>query len=783
MVFDSRSFSAFRLATIRARSCPRILGRLAWIVSLVSAAPAAGMEVRLSVSGGGADPEPVPAVVRAFDAGAAEGEAVLRTVETTVPGRGVLEIEGTGVWRLEVAADGYWAAPTFVRPGLDSGASIDLHPTGALWVEAPRGESPEPLSLGFGESRFRGRGGVGLRGMVPCEVGDGAWSCRAPAGVLDLKLHVPGWVPEYLFDQRIVAGARLDLPGLPWQRGASLVGRVTLARGTGSEPEADLPPVRLRLRSGAVAKPREAVVDPAARGGFFQLAPLEAGEYVLEAEAEGFAPLLVEHVRLHAGSEASLLRGLTLARPIEAVIELDPPRDLAGKAWRIQVLDLGPVPSLRARGRTDTEGRFRTRELSRGDYRVMIDGSAEGRVAVREISLGEDTVFPISIETIWVEGKVLLAGEPVPASLAFGGRHGAISVPMDADGEGAFAGVLPRAGDWQVDVSVKDPPVNRRLMGVAVDPGPDGIAQVELDLPATTVEVRVRDSEGEPVRNANVVVVRVTPPLEPPSTDRTDTEGSARFHGLGVGDYMAEAMAMTSRGMLPTETGKASLSEETPDVLLELTLREAKILRGRLLSATGAPVIGAQVFASFPRPEAGNMMVPQGSTDEAGRFTLEVPEAVAEVELKALSPGYPLLLTRRPAEASREMVLRLQPPEAAGWLELRVDPATEERPLGGTFYVVYGSGSRLTAADLRQWRHANLGGSLTAGGWLEVPLMPGGRYSLCMSGTLPESGDCTQGWLAPGQVLELATADDGSALSDAPATGEATPETSEGESE
>ena len=214
--------------------------------------------------------------------------------------------------------------------------------------------------------------------------------------------------------------------------------------------------------------------------GFFQLAGIAPGEMTVTVTRAGYLPAKISPVHVPEGGEIEL-DDVVLRRPVELERRFRPAMDLSGKPWDLILIDFsgGEAPRL---GTTDAEGTWKVPDLAPGQYVLLVADGQGTRMAEREIWLAPgETVQDVELDVVFVEGDVTLGDQPLVGRVVFGGTSGSVSVAMESDAEGRFAGVVSRTGSWRVDVTAKDPRVFRRFRDIEVEPNPaSGVARVEL---------------------------------------------------------------------------------------------------------------------------------------------------------------------------------------------------------------------------------------------------------------------------------------------------------------
>jgi hypothetical protein len=676
----------------------------------------------------------------------------------TLPTEFTLHTAEGRVAEYQLVVPGYYSPPQVVV-GRSGAAPVTFHlyPTGTLTgrVAAPRGEPvPEELSLRFQQPQTSGIP-VGLAGTVPCPVRDGAFRCEVPSGVFDLRLRARGYVSKYLWSLGVPRQGELRLGTWSLRRGGSLAGWVESMDRT-----LDLEKARVRLEPATLALPtdprqeeqlaRAAVSEGVTRRGFFHFGGLAPGLYRVVAEAGGYgrsAPMLLE---VRENVETTPPVPLTIAPPSTLRVQIEPAVDPFHRPWKIQLAETSGG-GLNARtldiAEVADDGTYSRGELIPGRYQLLIQDQLGARWHYEQVTVDEPAeVVTVVLRPLLVEGDLRLGGEPLSASLWFGGRNGAESLRLEADAQGKFSGALPRPGRWRVQISAEEPRVDRSLP-VEVDPGPgSGVAQVEILLPDRNLEGKVVDGSGKPVQ-ATVLLT----PHEPdalPDQQVTDGDGRFAFHGLAEGTVTAQAL--DGRSGRSSRAATVELAGGRDPQPLELVMSGEREIPGRIVS-TAQGVVGARILA---KPLAGTELVaaiqPEARTEVDGSFTLRVSDQADRIELVVMAPGFALTTAVIPLTPPPPSPLVILVHPAGGTVLLDAPDALDFRTAWSEV-VLRHDGVEIVYPSVLQWA-ASFGGA-AGPGELRLPMIEFGTIHACRR--TPTGERCTEGYLPPAGELQL----------------------------
>ncbi len=677
-----------------------------------------------------------------------------------VPGRAVMLLEPGNRYRVVLEGAGIWAPP-FSMEGFPQSGALSLAASGTGEVKARLVNSTgHPLESWPGRVRVRFQleespldvpVSSTFERDCPVTAGEGGqrWlACELPEGVLNLRFEAEGFIPSYRWALRVVPGGSIALGDLPLEIGASIVGTVVRADGTSARAAKLVlePTVGGAGARAALGTRMEALEFRSESGerGWFQLRGVPPGSYELEVRIPGYGSLQVPRLIVSEPLELRLDEPLVVPWFPAATVSVEPAAARGGTPWKVRLFQSGAQSR---EASTDASGAALFPLLPAGDYLAMIEGEGDF-CTTRPVSLSpENPSVSVDLERVPVVGRITLDGAPLAASLYFGGRHGSESVSMEADRHGEFVGILPREGNWRLEVRSEEPKVRwmSRDVPVEIDSGL-GAAELLIELPGTSITGRAIDPDGAPASSAQVILQPEFPEGGVTQTE-TEADGSFAFVGQGFGGYQIQAVGSGHR---QSGVERLQLSGDRPDATVELVLRDQRQVRGRVVSPEGQGIPGARLEAVLADGAmTSNFLIPTASTDAAGNFALDLPSGGSWSGVAILAPGYALAV---------EPI----PPESVGsrW----TIPVTQGG--GGTLVLTGLAGSAGRAFPRVSLNHlwlldygllaswALLEGTEASPDSLVLPDLPSGSYRICLPGR-GAADDCPAGFLSPGGQLTI----------------------------
>lgn len=683
-------------------------------------------------------------------------------------------------WLATAQVEGYWGRPELIEvEALPEGQPteqdtrpirrvLSLRPLGTLAgrLAVPRGEAmPEQVEIRLVSSPKDLRTSRPPRGSMTCAVEEkGAWSCPIPAGEVSIVLTAADFVPHHVWGQEVPPWKLRDLGTVRLQTGASLSGWVEVEGGVidPETAEARLIPATAAGAGALQRKQIESAVQTVSvlETGFFQLASVPPGAYLLEVRQAGYSPYRLEGLELFERRPVALDEPVVLQTAMALQLSLEPARDWLDRPWWISIRRAdaatteeeahGPIFEGEA-----PEGRIEMPGQGTGRYRVRVVDALDNPLAFVdwEVSNAETAHKTIEIEFVPVEGSVSLGDDPVPARLIFGGRFGAQKVTLEANEEGEFEGILPRAGTWRVDLEATEPALDTRVE-VEVEQPREGPAEVLIELPDTEVFGRVVDQRERPMPEAQVTaytgeqIVRL----------KADRRGQFRFRGLPEGQARFAAEAVLDGKTHITEQEPVSVTAESSAGPVVLQLTDNRTLTGEVASPTG-PVAGALVLAGTELSWRQH----RASTDLRGSFHLEVPRKTTTVQLAIAAPGHGLRALQVPVTDDS---VRIDLSRQQGVLRIETPASSEVIQRQGWNLFVFQDGTWMHWSFLSSWARSQ-GSTFTEGKQLTLPGLAPGAYQVCVApgGAIPPAalpawvaanGSCDAGYLTAGGELTLA---------------------------
>jgi hypothetical protein len=677
-----------------------------------------------------------------------------------------------GRWVLQAEAPGYWSKG-YQLELKDQGALVplELWPAGTIeggFTLQDGVAAPAELVASFRPVPETPASQAPPRSQVLCPVEKErqTWRCTVPAGSLDLRMQAPGFIPRYLWGAKIEAGGTFRPGRLDLRRGSAVLGWIVTADGTplGNGAEVSLRP---RGGEGVRGEGQQQRLEeltfktPVNSRGFFQVDGVPPGAYILEARHERFAPATTS-VRVVPGEVTEIANPpLTLELPKVVEVYVDPATAPSGQPWtaKLQKLDrdsstVTPV----AEGTFSLDGSWRKPGIPPGRYLLRVGMKSGETWWLDQIELTENSApIQVRLDFVDVKGSLHLGKKPLSAKLWFGGKFGAVRMEAEADEKGAFKALLPRSGDWVVQVESEDPPVEREIPKVKIEPKP-GTRRAELDLklPDTTLRGRVTDEKGGPIGKAIVTALSYGAVREDEVQVRTDDAGHFELRGLLPGTTLVQADAGEDRFAHPVIVDIPE-SQDSPSIVL--IARPQLRLSGTVVSSAG-PVTGARIIAvpaGMPYISARTV-----TSDIQGHFEVVLPPKAQEMFLTVSAPGFAFRMLRLPIPENRQFTVGVD--QTVGTLVIEREDALDFLDPNAPMIYLLRNGSSEALSHLLGWALIAGAGQQQDAKRSVIPAVEPGEYQACwvlpaeydgLSFGVTPQGRCVSGFLTPNGELSL----------------------------
>ncbi|MFC1735588.1 carboxypeptidase regulatory-like domain-containing protein [Candidatus Hydrogenedentota bacterium] len=383
---------------------------------------------------------------------------------------------------------------------------------------------------------------------------------------------------------------------------------------------------------------------PTDSAGKFVMNELVAGEYTIQARAEGFAPKSLEKVKT---GTTDLRIVLTAGGRISGIVTQAGHPAEGIKAVAVNTSGMG-YGSLGKREETtvDENGSYELSALAEGKYYVAVWGDELSAKMQTDISLSDgehkgNVNFEL-VENGALSGTVFEAetGEPLINVMVMCNQDGQslssmyftdpdkAKVHTDLEGKYRFDSIPP--GSYSVRVAKAGdfiPPNWDEREAARVESGQETTG-VDIELHRGAVAgITVRSEEGEPISMAMVSLQSTDP------ADRYGYSGSLPMgEDVGGGRYQIKGIRPGTFRVIASKRGYAQGKSEDINIAgptdrpnLEIVLPRGLVVTGMVIDENGAGIEGARLRFR-PRNDTGSY-VSQGemttTTDEKGSFTLE----------------------------------------------------------------------------------------------------------------------------------------------------------------
>jgi len=548
-------------------------------------------------------------------------------------------------WMLRGDVAGCWSE-TRVVSSTDSDVTLSVFQTATV-----------TSVFAAGSQRAARLRGTILRGdradAADCRVADARWSCAVPAGVpFALRVDPEGFAALYYWDLRVEPAITRKLEPRALKPGASLAGWLENFAG---HPLAGAPIKVQPLNDHPLGVEKHLLpATTTDQRGFFQIAGLEAGEYLLIATPQALSAASVV-VRLRGGQSLLWPQPIRAMPPATVNIILDPPLHRGSQPWVLELAEDSPLdrskPALRKAA--TTEGRWSASGLRATTYALSVRndaGSILEQVPI-DVSAGGAVTLPLTVHAIMVRGSITAGDDPLSADLTFTNERG-IQVRAVSDQDGSFEAEFPALGGWRTRVRYPRGSSSRiDASAIEID---SNASTVRIRLPGGRVKGSVVTLSGDRERAA----VHLFRDRAPVAQQITSDDGAFDLVGIGEGDYTMDAAGPD--GMTPAPVPLHVDRDETREV--KLTVEPFRLVRGTVVSPSGGRALGAAV-----RVSTDDGFTWFSARVENGAFEYRVPRNIANIQLLVLSYAYPVSLRALPV-TDEDIVVALQP--AGGFVNL-----------------------------------------------------------------------------------------------------------------
>jgi hypothetical protein len=451
-------------------------------------------------------------------------------------------------------------------------------------------------------------------------------------------------------------------------------------------------------------------------------------------------------LELWTESETVLRDPVVLRAPVALDVRVTPPLDWLGRAWRVTILRASDFSSSHEsepvyEGTAGKDGTLALRQQRPGSFFVQIfDSVGNSFYANPDVSVlrPEDGKLDLEIHMVDVDGEIHLGEEPLAATLWFGGRHGGARSEMHSDAEGLFRGVLPRAGEWRVEVRSHEPPIDANLR-VMVKADRDDRARVILQIPDTHLFGEVVGEDGTPVSGARVTLGAAGLGVRAD----TDAEGGFSFRGFAPGPVTLSASKSVGGEVWVSDGQLMMTLTSSARGPVRLQLQPTTLIAGSV-RCEGQPIAGALVEIATRRPPTRGFR-DTTRTGLDGAFSARIRRGVESIQVIVSPPGRALFTT----EVAPVSPLDLETPARGGSLEITAPKRGGEEPKPQL--VVFYQGLPIPTTTLYTWARGHGVVSDGIDRPISLPDLSPGRYRACLGDpstlatTAHDLGDWTLG--------------------------------------
>ncbi|MCC6696202.1 MAG: hypothetical protein IT365_11285, partial [Candidatus Hydrogenedentes bacterium] len=355
-------------------------------------------------------------------------------------------------------------------------------------------------------------------------------------------------------------------------------------------------------------------------------------------------------VRVQAGDQGGWFRVQDREKAGPVTLTLDTGQTVTGT-----VRDTSGAPIAGARiladsclpiGETDAAGRFSVPNYGVG-YSPQLIFAKEGFVPDGTHVHFEAAEISFTLKrAVVIQGRVLMPdGTPAKDAWIGAGVRGAWELKSGADGTFTIP-ALPLGEEHVISAGcrVNEVVYEARQRVTVTDPSPGPVMLQLEEVKFGSVRGRmIHASTGKPV-SGRVFLDTSNEFYSPREEVNTDEEGRFAIEGLNPGAYWLFAGPVTKTLYMVGGPKQVSITEETLNPEVELSVDDGCALRGSVLAADGTPVAGRQImwqpmthYRAVWTDEAGKFIIPY--LDGAGvTYTIEVRDELQRVVSKSVGP-------------------------------------------------------------------------------------------------------------------------------------------------
>jgi hypothetical protein len=583
-------------------------------------------------------------------AGQAGGPPLVKQFQFKVPSEPpaevALDLVPANTSDIQLEAAGCWAPPFRIAPQLGAEhLAVALWPAGSITggLELASKDLP-PASIEAALSPVpapgvRPRAMLPPPGVVTCQVTDGRWSCRAPAGNLNVQFKVPSFAPVYLWDVDVPAMGQTDLGKITFVKGSSVAGWVA-GQDQEGKTEVELRPEALESAQSPAGRQHTPTAATQCTGrGFFQLRQVPPGSYALIARRLGWSTRRVSPVLVRENEEVLLADTIVLDPLASLEVRVSPTQDASDLPWHVQLrkyLPLGTHLLTVAEGTVDAGGGWVATHLETGGYLLEVQDSQGNTHKRQRVDVqATSSAVEVALSSIPVRIRVRCGDQLLRGTLRLFRSDGP-NLQIHSDPDGVYHAVIPLEGQWKTEFRPDTMKARLWLRPVQILPRPGGDAS-DLDLALTGLVLggRVVDSDGRPTKGALVDIHRGKG--FPECQLVTGDEGQFSVCGVEAGELLLRAT---------TEDGDSGFiqythSETGSHSPLELVLKAKNSITLRLTSG-GSGIPGCLV--AFTDSNLG--LYQTRRSDFSGTVTIRTAPGQQSLDIAVLHTDFPALLTR-----------------------------------------------------------------------------------------------------------------------------------------